>query len=299
MSLFGKARYCVVAEGVGFPEGLAWSPDGERLFVTGAADGRLYGVRPDDRQLELVANIGGGLNNCALAAGGACLVTQNGGLSGRRIMAERYPKMRPLPEPTTATPALILVHADGESEVLLDEGVNAPNDLAVGPDGALYFTDPGDRFLPEPPVPRVMRFARGSGLSVVAEGFGYCNGIAFDGDSMIITDRVGVLRLFPDGSREWIVEDRPDQVPDGIAVDEDGRIYVAGGHDGCVYVIEQGQIVDSLATQAGPSRITNCCFGGPQLSSLFVADPVNWSVGVWRDMPCQGRSLVPWSAGPG
>jgi gluconolactonase len=176
----------------------------------------------------------------------------------------------------------------------LDEGVNAPNDLAVGTDGALYFTDPGDRFLSDPPAPRLMRYAPGDGLSVLAEDFGYCNGIAFDGDSILITDRVGLLRLLPDGSREWIVGDELDQTPDGIAVDEDRRIYVAGGHDGCVYVIERGEIVGSLVTPGSASRITNCCFGGPEMTSLFVTDPVNWSVGVWRDMPCRGRALPPW-----
>jgi gluconolactonase len=294
MSPSGEGRYSVVAEGVAFPEGLAWSPDDECLFVSGAADGRFYSVRPDDRELDLVADIGGGLNNCTLAAGGGCLVAQNGGLSGRNIMAERYPEMRRLPEPTAATPGLILVRADGASEVILDEGVDAPNDLAVGTDGALYFTDPGDRFLPDPPTPRLMRYAPGVGLSVFAEGFDYCNGIAFDRDSILITDRVGLLRLLPDGSREWIVQDELDQTPDGIAVDEEGRIYVAAGHDGCVHVIEGGEIVDSLVTPGGASRITNCCFGGPDLTSLFVADPVNWSVGVWLDMPCRGRELPPW-----
>ena len=294
MSRLGGARYSILAEGVGFPEGLAWSPDEECVFVTGAADGCFYRVRPGDPRLDLVAAIGGGLNNCVLAAGGGCVVAQNGGLSGRGIMADRYPQMRPPPEPTSATPGLILIGAAGEAEVVLGAGVNAPNDLAVGFDGALYFTDPGDRFLPDPPSPRLMRYDA-AGLSVFAEGFGYCNGIAFDRDSILVTDRVGLLRLLADGSREWVVEDAMDKTPDGIAVDEDGRIYVAGGHDGCVFVVEDGEIVDSLVTPGGPSRITNCCFGGPDMTSLFVADPVSWAVGEWRDMPCPGRRLPAWA----
>lgn len=294
MSLSDGARYSTVVAGVAFPEGLAWSPDDECLFVTGAADGRFYRARPAERSLDLVADIGGGLNNCALATGAGCVVAQNGGLSGRGIMAGRYPGMRTLPEPTSAVPGLILVGADGTSEVILDQGVNAPNDLAAGSDGALYFTDPGDRFLADPPTPRLMRYSAADGLSVFAEGFDYCNGIAFDRDSILITDRVGLLRLLPDGGRESMARDELDQTPDGIAVDEEGRVYVAGGHAGCVYVIEAGEVVDSLVTPGGPSRITNCCFGGPSRTSLFVADPVGWSIGVWSEMPCPGRALPPW-----
>jgi gluconolactonase len=292
--LFSEARYSVLADGVGFPEGLAWSAEGGCVFVSGAADGRLYRVPIAAPRLDLVAAIGGGLNNCALAAGGGCVVTQNGGLSGRGIMADRYPHMRPPPEPTSATPGLILIEPDGAARAILDHGVDAPNDLAVGPDGALYFTDPGDRFLADPPEPRLKRYD-GAGLSVVAAGFGYCNGIAFDDESILITDRVGLLRLGPDGGREWVIADAMDQTPDGIAVDVEGRIYVAGGHDGCVFVIEDGAIVASLVTPGGPSRITNCCFGGPDMTTLFVADPVSWALGAWRDMPTAGRLLPAWS----
>ena len=40
-----------------------------------------------------------------------------------------------------------------------------------------------------------------------AEGFFYCNGIAFDHEGhVVVVERRGLQRVFPDGSREWVIE---------------------------------------------------------------------------------------------
>lgn len=287
-----ERSYAILAEGVAFPEGLAWSETERCLYLTAVAEGRVYRLSPERSELDLLADVAGGANNCALAADGGCLVTQNGGIDATEAMA-RYVEMPPLPPVRPTTPGLLRVNLDGSVESLLDGGLNAPNDLAVGQDGALYLTDPGNPFLDQQPPRRVMRYSPAGELSVYATGFTYCNGIAVDGESLIVSDRVGVLRLWQ-GGREWIVRDQV-PTPDGIALDEAGRLYVAGGHDGCVYVIEDGRVVDSLVTPAPYSRITNCCFGGVDRRSLFVTDAANWTVAVWSDMPSPGRELPSWS----
>jgi gluconolactonase len=89
----------------------------------------------------------------------------------------------------------------GEREVLVDRvagrPLNSPNDVAVGPDGAVWFTDPAygwlQGFRPRPRLgDHVYRHDRTTGATVlVARGFDKPNGIALCPDGR----RVGVIPL--------------------------------------------------------------------------------------------------------
>jgi gluconolactonase len=69
----------------------------------------------------------------------------------------------------------------------------APNDLVVGPDGTVYFTDPWPIIEPAAePSSRVMAYETDGTLRVVADGFVFCNGIAIDGDGhLVVTEANG------------------------------------------------------------------------------------------------------------
>jgi sugar lactone lactonase YvrE len=54
---------------------------------------------------------------------------------------------------------LISVAGDGTTSYILDEGINAPNDITVNAAGELLFTDPGNPFLTPRATPRVMRYS--------------------------------------------------------------------------------------------------------------------------------------------
>jgi gluconolactonase len=140
--------------------------------------------------------------------------------------------------------------ATGERDVLVDGfrglELNSPNDVAVGPDGALWFTDPGyghrQGFRPAPRLgDQVYRHdpVRGD-TSVVAEGFDKPNGIALSasGDRLYVGDNGAPheIRVYEirDGRRltgdRVLVASVPGG-PDGLKTDAAGRIYAswAGG----------------------------------------------------------------------
>src|SRR3954471_5784967 len=108
-----------VAGGFGFTEGPVWDPKGF-LYVSDEEKNKLSRVYPDGR-VETVLEIAD--------PDGSTLDSK-----GRLV--------------TTASVlrAIIRVDADGKYTVLADkfEGkrFNSPNDIILGPDGALYFTDP-------------------------------------------------------------------------------------------------------------------------------------------------------------
>src|SRR5690349_6950652 len=131
------SRAELVCTGVPFGEGPVWCPDGT-LVVTSVARGALFRVLPEQSRAELFADTGGGANGAALATDGSVLVTQNGGIDfgAMGLFTEPIPFR-------AATPGLQLATPDGTVTYLADDGLHAPNDLAVAADGTLYFTDPG------------------------------------------------------------------------------------------------------------------------------------------------------------
>lgn len=280
----------VVVTGIGFGEGPVWCPDGT-LVCTSVAAGLLWRIRPAAHTKELVADVGGGANGAALASDGGFLVTNNGGvdLSKTGVFADP-PPYRP------ATPGLQRVSPTGEVTYLAADGFTAPNDLAVGADGTVWFTDPPH--FPPPPTPegRVWAYRPDGTVELVADGFVYCNGIAVEpGGTLVVVEARGLMRLLPDGTREWVVENLGRGAGDGFCLDAAGRFYVASTIEHGIRVIEDGREVDFLAIP-GDGVTTNCCFGGPDLRWLFATDAVPGQVVVWEQMPTPGLPLPAWPA---
>jgi sugar lactone lactonase YvrE len=283
-----------VADGIAFPEGLAWEDATGTLVCGSVQTATVYRVWPQQRRRETIVQLGrGGVNNVTLGVGGGMFVTQNGGVDAALPMAARFPEMEPLPAALeSATPGLVYISPEREVGYILAEGVNAPNDITVAPGGDLVFTDPGNPFHTPRPNPRLMRWSPSGGLSQIAEDFGYCNGIFADGDSLLVTDHGGLLRFAPDGSREWVIEYDDGNI-DGLTVDIEGRIYVTRQARGGVDVLEDGKVVEFLEIPG--SMTTNACFGGPGRSSLFVADARNGAVWVFPDLPAVGAAVAEWA----
>jgi sugar lactone lactonase YvrE len=286
----------VVATGIGFPEGLAWSARDGTLLCTGTHDGAVWRIWPDEARTELVASFGGGANNLALTTDGGCLVTQNGGIDAGDAMLEIFPGMTRLPRVEPATPGLLRIHPDGRVEYLIATGLNTPNDIAVTPAGELLITDPGNPLSErEQPPPRVLRVARDLSLHVVAEGFAYCNGIFVTADEQVlVTDHHGVVRVAADGGVHDVVGGLEETLPDGLCADRDGRLYVAAGLGFGVHVVEDGAVVETLAMPGDRGFTSNCAFGGPDGTWLFATDAVSGTVVRWTDMPAPGQPVRAW-----
>lgn len=278
----------MVVDGIGFGEGPVWCPDGT-LVCTSVAAGLLWRVRPESHTKDLVADVGGGANGAALASDGGFLVTNNGGvdLSKTGVFADP-PPYRP------GTPGLQRVSPTGDVTYLAAGGFTAPNDLAVGADGTVWFTDPPH--FPPPPhgEGRVWAYRTDGSVELVADGFVYCNGIAVEPEgTLVVVEGRGLMRLLPDGSREWVVETLGPGAGDGFCLDAEGRFYVASTIEHGIRVIEDGREVEFLAIP-GEGVTTNCCFGGPDLCWLFATDAVPGQVVVWEAMPTPGLPLPAW-----
>jgi gluconolactonase len=249
-----------VAAGIGFTEGPLWTLDG-RLFVTSMSRGLLYAV-----DAEAVAEPGGNPTGLAQDADGVVWVAQGGGHA-------------PTSSTRLARPS-IQRWADGRVEDVVADGLDAPNDCAIGPDGRLWFTDPrGRAFDREGPPGRVCALDPVDGaVAVVADGIRYPNGLAFaaDGRALYVaeTGTARILRFaLSDGgpsSAPDVLAELPEGRPDGMALDAAGRLHVAATTADALLVLDaDGRLVERLPVGHG-ALPTNACFGGEDGSTLFV-----------------------------
>ena len=174
----------------------------------------------------------------------------------------------------TATKQLVAYDPAGKMEVLAEDV--SINDLAVNVKGDLYFSDsPGKKiwFVPKGGKPRV-----------VDEGIELPNGVLFSPDQTLlyVSDYVGqlswVFQIQPDGSlahkQRYFYVHMPDAAvrsgADGMAVDSDGRVYIATTLG--VQVFDQIGKCHAIipAPQAGP--LSNVEFGGPNLDEMYVTN---------------------------
>jgi gluconolactonase len=246
-----------IADGLKFPEGPVWK-DGA-LYFTEIAAGRICRWSAAGG-VERVAETGGGPNGATLGADGALYVTQNGGLG--RDQAARVPGaiQRVSPE------GRVQVVATAVAGIRLD----APNDLAFGPDGRLYFTDPRGDPNPSTNTATGRLFAldprTGDGELVREVGPVYPNGIGFDADGALVWvesfSRKG-YRLIDDHA-DLLFELPERHNPDGFCFDATGRMYVASTYAHCVSVIDRGRLIERFTCHE-KGMVTNCCFGGTDL----------------------------------
>jgi gluconolactonase len=237
------ATFRVVATGLPFPEGPVELPNGD-IAVVGA--GGINRIRLRDGLVTRLAECGGSPNGLALDRDGTILVANNGGV-GR---------------PDKVSGTLQRVTPEGDVTLLAGD-LDTPNDVCVGADGAVFFTDPRDNwFAPEDErrPGRVWRWSGGAlGLELVHEGLQYPNGIGFDraGRLIVAESRTGRLHVVSDGASEvWAT--CPRGAPDGFCFDAEGTCFVACFDIGTLFVFDRdGNVQDEL--WAGPDTWTTNC----------------------------------------
>ena len=187
---------------------------------------------------------------------------------------------------------------DGSITVLMDnyrgKRLNAPNDVVVTSDGAIWFTDPGygidgpyEGHFAEAELPRnVYRFdpARGE-ASIVADDFVRPNGLAFSPDEkrLYIVDS-GITHGGPADIRVFDVNDgkvgrgrifAEDFAPgftDGLRTDVEGNVWASMGwadpaEDGVRCYAPDGDLIGKIHL---PESCANLCFGGRKGNRLFM-----------------------------
>ena len=185
---------------------------------------------------------------------------------------------------------------DGSRRVLADAAggarLNSPNDVAIRPDGAVWFTDPtygidsdyeGDAAPSEQPVCAVYRIDPSDGMArAVVTDMLRPNGLAFapDGGTLYVSEtgathdpaRIPEIRAYPllpgaaavGAGRRFATCDAG--FFDGLRCDAAGNVWSSAG-DGVRCHAPDGTLIGRIKV---PEMVSNLCFGGPKRNRLFI-----------------------------
>lgn len=252
----------VAADGLFVPEGPVVLPDGRIAFVE-QIKGRVSVY--SDGKVETLAETKGAPNAVTIGSDGNLYAAQNGGVVGDwRSSDPTAPGIQKIGLDGTVTTVATSV---GGLKTL------APNDLAFGPDGRLYFTDPAHGYDPvnRGEDGRIFALDADGGELLTKVGPSYPNGIGFktDGQLVWVESYERDLCTLVEGRKKVIGRLPEDHIPDGFAAAQDGRLYITTVTSRGVTVISPDGEVLELLKLDDDALATNCCFDG---STLWVTD---------------------------
>jgi gluconolactonase len=248
------------------PEAVAWGPDG-RAYAGGEA-GQLYRFSLDGKSIEEIARVEGGfllgLAHDADANIYAC--------DDRSACVHRF------------TPdGKVRIYANGNAE----QKMRVPNYPVFDDHGNLYVSDSGswgarDGF--------IWKVAPG-GTAEIWDGQanGFTNGmcLSVDGRWLYVVEScpplISRVEIRADGSagRREVVLELPRQVPDGVAFDVAGDLYISLYNPNIIYrFTTKGELITLYDDWEQLMLVapTNIAFGGPDLKTLIIAAVCGWAV---------------------
>ena len=251
-----------VTNGYGLVEGPVWHDDYGLMF-SDVIFGGVYSVN-DRKEVESVFEHRRGIGGMAVHADGGLVV------SGKNISLKRF----------------------GESESILlldrdpDNGNVGYNDLTTDTEGRVYVGSLGsspvfDDGL-EPRAGNLYVIDLDGKSRIVAEDVQLTNGLGFSPNGRVLyhsDSRRGQIFRYEvvrngDLKQREVFHELEDGAPDGLAVAEDGSIWVANAGAGGVAVIDADGSQRSFISIPVP-MCTSVCFGGAGLRTLYIVSGSN------------------------
>lgn len=257
--LNSDAKLEKIASGFKFTEGPVWDPSGF-LYISDEPGNKIYRIYPDGRKEEVIA-IGDPDGNT-------------------------FDRQHRLISCSSVLRAIVEITPAGKYKILANshEGkkLNTPNDIVVGPDGALYFTNPNMDLVAgekqELPYQGVYRLNEKGELTLLTKDLTQPNGLAFspDGKHFYVDDseqrNIRVYDVTPAGllTNGRIFGQEPgehgDGVPDGMKVDRKGNLYVTGPKG--IWVWNATGV--HIGTITLPEQPANLAWGDNDYHTLYI-----------------------------
>jgi gluconolactonase len=155
-----------------------------------------------------------------------------------------------------------------------EDQMHQPNDLAIGPDGTLYASDPNWKAS----TGQLWRIGTSGKVLKLAGDLGTTNGIEVspDGKKLYVNESVQrniwQFDITPEGiANKRLLIKFPDHGFDGMRCDAKGNLYVTRYGKGTVAVVSpEGKIIREIEVLG--ARPSNLCFGGPDGKTVFVTE---------------------------
>ncbi len=283
----------VLCSGFGFTEGAVWEPRGGFILFSDIPGNTIHRWSPGDTEAAAYRRPSLHANGNTFDHAGLLLTCEH---SGRRVS---------------------IAAAGDAARTLTDryEGkrYNSPNDIVVHSSGAIYFTDPtygitgpsaltqGDpTAVREIDIQGVYRVATDGSVRLALDGFSQPNGLTFSPDERYLyvgdsQDKfINRYEVQDDGTltgETLFVNMRADErrgVPDGMKVDEAGRLWTTGA--GGVWVVApDGSVLGQFETN---EHAANLAFGGPDFATLYLCTRTTMS-----SVETRVRGVAPGSRG--
>ncbi len=250
------------------PEAVAWGPDG-KAYAGGEA-GQLYRFGLDDGSIEEIARVSGGfLLGLAHDAAGNTYACDDRSACVHRITPQ----------------GKVSVYANGNEQ----HKMRVPNYPVFDANGNLYVSDSGAWGARNGFIWKLMPGGKAEIWDRSANGF--TNGMCLSADgrwlyvvesSPPLISRVAILADGNAGERQVLVE-LPRQVPDGIAFDVNGDLYISLYNPNIIYrLTAAGKLITLFDDWEQLMLVapTNIAFGGPDMKTLIIASLCGWSVHV-------------------
>jgi len=242
------------------------------LIFTESANNRIVRLGADDQVTTFIGNLHGPLGMTVDRQGRLISLQTQEGFRGPRI-----------------------VWPAGQEKVLADNyqgtSFGRPNDVVSDSKGGVYFSDLGPRPTPSGGMdPAVYYVPAGAAPIRVTDEIARPNGVMLSRDekTLYVNDTGGIhayaFDVLPDGrlanrrvfatyvgrDKTLPATDPPVANPDGLAIDEEGRVY-ALTEAGIEVISPAGQHLGVIPTWCITRRCQNLTFGGADKRTLYVA----------------------------